>query len=256
MSPNTAPVTQNDSNAWSLPHMKRYLFTMRGATCVTLQPHQILRLPGKMTRVIDRPHIWNVIYIFTMSGAASVTPQPHQTLRLPRKMTPMLGPRHIWNVTYNARSSRCHPPTSPNIAPAAKNATAKLQRKFPKTGETSFTMRGRSENDPSMIRPWNRQSATRLATEVTFRGHHEHLISPTTFRTPAIIQSLTKCCPCHEKWHSNLTTSDALDSSITCLCYYLTISMTCWFNYFTILLRDSSIAWRLYYLTTLLLDGF
>ena len=82
-SPNTAPATQNESHDWSASHMKRHLqcaeqqesssnftkycachpkwiswlirityetsFTMRGATSVTLQPHQILRLPRKMT---------------------------------------------------------------------------------------------------------------------------------------------------------------------------------------------------------------
>ena len=80
-SPNTAPATQNDSHDWSSSHMKRHLqcaeqqalpsnltkycachakwlswlifvtyetsFTMRGATGITLQPHQILRLPRK-----------------------------------------------------------------------------------------------------------------------------------------------------------------------------------------------------------------
>ena len=31
-------------------------FTVRGATGVTIQPHQILRLPRKMTRLLYRPH--------------------------------------------------------------------------------------------------------------------------------------------------------------------------------------------------------
>ncbi len=52
---------------------------------------------------------------FTLRGATRVTLQPHQILRLPRKMILMIDPRHIWNVIYIARSSRCHPPTSPNI---------------------------------------------------------------------------------------------------------------------------------------------
>ena len=30
-------------------------FTMREATGITLQPHQMLRLPRKMTRMIDPP---------------------------------------------------------------------------------------------------------------------------------------------------------------------------------------------------------
>ena len=57
-----------------------------------------------------------------MRGATEVTLQRHQiVLRLPRKRTFMSDPRHIWNVIYNARSNRCHPPTSPNTAPATKN---------------------------------------------------------------------------------------------------------------------------------------
>ena len=90
-----------------------------------------------------------------MRGATGVTIQPHQIPRLPHKMTRMLDRRHIWNIISNARSNRYHDPTSPNTAPATKNDTARFQRKSPKKGETSFPMRGRSEHDPSMIRPWS-----------------------------------------------------------------------------------------------------
>ena len=82
-SPNTAPATQNECHDWATSQMKRHLqcaeqqatpsnltkycachakwmswlshitdetsFTMRGATGINLQPHQILRLPRKMT---------------------------------------------------------------------------------------------------------------------------------------------------------------------------------------------------------------
>ena len=94
---------------------------------------------------------------FRVSGATGVTIQPHQILRLPRKMTRLLYRPHIWNVISNAPSNRCHYPTSPNTAPATKNDTARFQRKSPKTGETSFPMRGRSDHDPSMIREWKRK---------------------------------------------------------------------------------------------------
>ena len=107
---------------------------------------------------------------FTMRGATGVTIQPHQILRLPRKMTRLLYRPHIWNVISHARSNRCHYPTSPNTAPATKNDTARCQRKSPKTGETSFPMRGRSDHDPSMIREWKRKpqpaSQVRLLCEV------------------------------------------------------------------------------------------
>ena len=159
-------------------------FTMREATRVILQLHQILRLPRKINLMIDRAHIWKVIYnarrnkshpptspntapatqneshdwsashmkhhlqcaeqqesssnfchakwiswlirityetSFTMRGATSVILQPHQILRLPRKMNLMLNSLHTWNAIYNAWSNICHPPTSPNTAPATKN---------------------------------------------------------------------------------------------------------------------------------------
>ena len=199
------------------------LFTISGATGVTIQPHQMLRLSRRKTHMLNPHHISNLIYnarsnrchfptwpntapttksdthsssswhmklhlqcaeqqvsqsnltkyctchaerlaylvlityetSFTVRGATGVTIQPHQMLRLSRRKTHMLNPHHISNLIYNARSNRCHPPTSPNAAPATKNDTAKFQRKCSKTGETSFPMRGRSENDPRMIRPWS-----------------------------------------------------------------------------------------------------
>ena len=41
----------------------------------------------------------------TMRGATRVILQLHQILRLPRKMNLMIDPHHIWNVIYNARSN-------------------------------------------------------------------------------------------------------------------------------------------------------
>ena len=111
---------------------------------------------------------------FTMRGATGITLQPHQILHLPRKMNLMIDPHHIWNVIYNARSNRHHPPTSPNTAPATQNechdwSCSHMKRHFqcaeqqespsnfikycachakwtswliPLTYETSFTMRG------------------------------------------------------------------------------------------------------------------
>ena len=186
-SPNTAPATQNDSHEWCPSHMKRHLqcaeqqvsstnvtkycachekwlaslilvtretsFTICGTTGITLQPHQMLCLPRKMTRIIDPRDIWNVIYNARSNRhhpptSPNTAPAPqndshdwcpshmtrhlqcaeqqissshHQVLRLPRKMTRIIYPRDIWNVIYNARRNRHHPPTSPNTAPATQN---------------------------------------------------------------------------------------------------------------------------------------
>ena len=60
-------------------------FPMRGASQVTLQPHQILRLPRKMNVVDDLRHIWNVI---SNARSQSSYLQPHQIPRLPRQESP------------------------------------------------------------------------------------------------------------------------------------------------------------------------
>ena len=184
---------------------------------VTLELHQVLRLPRKVTlelhQVLRLPRKVTLELHQVLRLPRKVTLELHQILHLPRKMTRLLYRPHIWNVISNARSNRCHYPTSPNTAPATKNDTARCQRKSPKTGETSFPMRGRSDHDPRMIRPWSEndpsmktQTATRLVTEVTFRGHHEHfLLKNTTFRCQSYIQTFTKYCACHEKWHLNVT---------------------------------------------------
>ena len=94
---------------------------------------------------------------FTMRGATGVTIQPHQILHLSGRKTRILSLHHIWNLIYNARSNQCHPPNSPNTAPATQNDHLTSGRTLRKTGETSFPMRGRSEHDPTMIRPWKRK---------------------------------------------------------------------------------------------------
>ena len=91
-SPNTAPATQNECHHWSAM-LNETSFPMRGASKVTLQHHQILRLPRKMNVLDDL--------------------------------------RHIWNVISNARSQSSHPPTSPNTAPATKSWSSRFQRKLP-----------------------------------------------------------------------------------------------------------------------------
>ena len=92
---------------------------MRGATRVSLQLQQVLRLPHKMTLMID-PLVTHET-LFAMRGATSVIVQTHQILRLPRKMNLMIDPCHTCNAIYNTRSNKCHCPNSPNTAPATKN---------------------------------------------------------------------------------------------------------------------------------------
>ena len=183
--------------------------------------------------------------LFTMRGATRVSLQLHQILRLPRKVNVMINPLHAWNVIYNARSNKSQPPTSANTAPATKSEShdwslsqmkrylqcaeqhvslskltkycachekwpSKISKKFAENGwnviSNARPIRPWSDHDPTMIREWNRPSATRLATEVAFHAHHKNfVVKSTTFRAPAIIPNFTEHCACHEKWHFNFT---------------------------------------------------
>ena len=90
---------------------------------------------------------WSILFahetLFTMRGVTSVIVQTHQILRLPRKMNLMIDPCHTWNAIYNARSSKCHWPNSPNTAPATRNEShdwslSHMKRYFAMRGATSF----------------------------------------------------------------------------------------------------------------------
>ena len=116
-SPNTAPATQNDSHDWSSSHIKRHL------QCAELQisSSNITKYCACHAKWLASSILVTYETSFPMRGATSITLQPHQILRLPRKMTLMIDLRHTWHVIYNARSNRSHPPTSPNAAPATQN---------------------------------------------------------------------------------------------------------------------------------------
>ena len=150
-SPNAAPATQNDSHHLSSWHMKRYL------QCAEQQasPSNLTKCCPCHEKWCASLIVVAYETSFTMRVATGITLQPHQILRLPRKMTRIIYPRDIWNVISNARSNRHLPPTWPNTAPATQSCTPKTKKNAPKTAEASIPMRGRFEHDPSMIRPWS-----------------------------------------------------------------------------------------------------
>ena len=92
---------------------------------------------------------------FTVRGATGVTIQPHQILRLSRRKTHLLNHHYIWNLIYNARSNRCHDPTSPNTAPATQNDHLTCGRNLRKTVKRHFQCGDDPRHDPTMIRPWS-----------------------------------------------------------------------------------------------------
>ena len=116
-SPNTAPATKNESHDWSLSHMKRYLQCAEQQVSLSkLTKYCACHAKWISWLILDTNET-----LFTMRGATSVIVQTHQILRLPRKMNLMIDPCHTWNAIYNARSNKCHCPNSPNTAPATQN---------------------------------------------------------------------------------------------------------------------------------------
>ena len=116
-SPNTAPATQNDSHEWCPSHMKRHLQCAEQQVSST----NVTKYCACHEKWLASLILVTRETSFTMRGTTGITLQPHQMLCLPRKMTLMIDVRHTWHVIYNARSNKHHPPTSPNAAPATKN---------------------------------------------------------------------------------------------------------------------------------------
>ena len=120
-SPNTAPAMQNESHDWSASHMKRHLQCGEQQASTSNLTKYCACHAKWISRLIRITYETS----FTMRGATGINLQPHQILRLPPKMNLMIDPHHIWNVIYNARSNRHQSPTSPKTAPTTQNCTPK-----------------------------------------------------------------------------------------------------------------------------------
>ena len=197
-SPSTAPATKSDCHEWSSSHMKRYL------QCAEQEVSSSNITDDCACHAKWLSWVFLVTYetLFTMRGATEVILQRHQILRLPRKVTVM---SHEWSSSHVKRYLQCaeQQVSSSNITEyCACHAKwlSKISQKFLQNDPKRMKRHLQCATDPRMIRAWNRQSATRLVTEVTFRAHHERLLlKNTTFRAPAIIPNFTKCCTCHWK---------------------------------------------------------
>ena len=171
-SPNAAPATQNESYDWSASQMKPHL------QCAEQQTS-----PSNLTKYCACHAKWIswLIHItydtsFTMRGATGITFQPHQILRLPRKMTT----QHLKEIGWKQVKRHFQCVTDPRM------------------------IRPRSEHDPTQ----KTQTATRRATEATFRTRQEQiLLKITTFPAPAIIPNFTTCCACRACTKSDTWTS-------------------------------------------------
>ena len=239
---NTAPATQNESHDWSASHMKRHLqcaeqqaspsnltkycachakwiswlirityetsFTMRGATDITLQPHEILRLPTQ-----NQSHDWSASHMKRPLQCAEQKASPSNLTKYCACHAKWIS----WLIrTHRKRPLRCaEQQASPSNltkycachAKWAHNIWQKFAENRWNVISNARPIRDRSEN----IRAWSEtvptqttQNWTRRAAKATFRTRQEQiLLKITAFPAPAIIPNFTTCCACHEKWHMN-----------------------------------------------------
>ena len=115
--PNTAPATQNECHQWSASHMNHHFQCAQQAKSTWNLTKYCACHAKWMSSMICVTYETS----FPMRGASKVTLQPHQMLRLPRKLNVINDLRHIWKLISKAWSKSSHPPTSPNTAPATQN---------------------------------------------------------------------------------------------------------------------------------------
>ena len=139
--------------SWSIRDTHETLFTMRGATSVIVQTHQILRLPRKMTlqnfAKISRKQMKRQLQCATdprpfrdHSEHETVTPQPTSQPRL--LFTPTTGILY-WKIQRFVL--RLSFQISPNTAPATKSDTSTSPNTAPATKSDTWTS---PKNAPAM----------------------------------------------------------------------------------------------------------
>ena len=213
---NTAPATKSHPHHWSLAYETR--FTMRGATSVMVEPHQILRLSRKMTVQNVREICWKETKRH-LQGAAdpsmirdrseneTVSPQPASRPRLLFALTTSIW---YWKIQHFAL--RLSFQISRETVPATKSDTATSPLKI-KTAPAT-----KNDNSTSP----NSAPATKSDYD-----------SITTFLTMILL---------------------LLDDFYYLTMLLLDDAITGRFYCFTMLLLDDAITLRCYYLTMLLLD--
>ena len=236
-SPSTAPATQNGSRAWLSSHMKPHFqcaeqqvsrsnltkycachtkwlaclilvtyetsFPMRGATGITIQPHQILRLARKMTLQDFKENLQKQVKRHFQCGADPTMirawSEHDPTMIRPWKRKPQPAsqvsllfevPRSIFYCKIQRFAPNLTFKPSPNTAPTTKRYTWPSPSAAPATKSDTWT-------------------------------------SPSTApATKSDITNFSKYCTCHEKWHFNFTKYCAGHCTVTelyCTLLYLTL---------------------------------
>ena len=159
---------------------------------------------------------------FTMSGAAGLILQRHQILHLPRKMTLMSDVRHIWNVIYNARSNRCHPPTSPQCWGGSSRFDVNPCRPMPwwpsmKIGRRKMEVRIVAFKliSSSLRATVLKSLLSESPKKYVWRRHREPCIHPSLF-SPRAMRNAARGTRLHKNMHIYIFFCSYTNKSTTC----------------------------------------
>ena len=115
--PNTAPATTNKWTSWLTLGTYATLFTMRGATCVIVQPLQKLK-EICWKRMKAKPH---VALRVSFQISPNTAPSTESAIALHLNTGPATKrSTHHW-FSSHVKRYKCHCPNSQNTAPATKN---------------------------------------------------------------------------------------------------------------------------------------
>ena len=103
----TAPATQNECHQWSASHMKWHCHWAEQVK----SPFKLTKYCACHAKLIPWWIRDKYATSFKMRGATKITVNLHQILRLPREILLMLDRWQIWNGMYNAQSNK-RPTTS------------------------------------------------------------------------------------------------------------------------------------------------
>ena len=196
-SPNTAPATQN-AMSWLSHITDETSFTMRGATGNTLQPHQILRLPRKMTTQHLTEICWKQVkrHFQCATDPSMIRDRSEndpRTIR-PRKRKPQ--PAAPQRLLFRARQEQILLKITTFPAPAIiPNFTTcctcheKWHMNFTKCCACHKKWHMNFTKCCTCHEKWHMNFTKCCACHKKWH------------------MNFTKCCTCHEKWNMNFTTT-------------------------------------------------
>ena len=223
-SPNTAPATQNDSHDWSSSHMKRHL------QCAEQQalPSNLTKYCACHAKWLSWLIFVTYETSFTMHGATGITLQPHQILRLPRKSacTPKSkqnSPRTV-EASIPMRGRFDHDPNmtrpwsdhDPSMNSSSRTRPF-VEVTFRASG-THFVLKITTFPAPAIYSNFTEYCACheKWHSDITkYCACHEKWHS-----------DITKCCACHERWHSDITKYCACHEKWDC--YWTVTELSCY----------------------------